>query len=121
MSVVQLPTEVEVSPEEQAIKEAMKKLTKLFTSLSHPVRLQIVMYLSDNGPKAPVDMAKPLGIALGVLAYHVRELDKMGMIELKQETRVRGAVKHTYKLTTKGRRTVKLMKEWALARAAVTN
>lgn len=119
MSVTEATTEV--SPEDQAVKEALKKITKLFTSLSHPLRLKIVLHLSDNGPQAPVDMARPLDVTLGTVAYHVRELEKMGMIELKEESRVRGAVKHTYKLTTKGRRTVKLLKEWAIARASLSN
>jgi len=114
MSTIEAPTEV--SPEDEAVKDALAKIAKLFTDLSHPTRLKIVMYIEEYGPTAPVEMAIPLKTSLGSIAYHVRTLEKMGLIELKEEARVRGAVKHTYKLSRSGRRTVKLLKEWALAR-----
>lgn len=107
----------EVSPEERAVKDALKKITKLFESMSHPTRLRIIMHLDEHGASSPNKIRLALGESLGTVAYHVRILVKMRMIELKKETRVRGAVEHHYKLTTRGRRSVKLMKEWAIARA----
>jgi len=115
MSTIEAPTEV--SPEDEAVKDALKKIAKLFTDLSHPMRLKIVLLIAEQGPTAPKDMWKPLNSTLGTVAYHVRELEKMGLIVLHREDRVRGAVKHTYKLTARGRNTVKLMKEWAVARS----
>lgn len=43
-----------------------------------------------------------LGATLGTIAYHFRWLDQRGMIELVDETRVRGAVEHHYAITQAG-------------------
>jgi hypothetical protein len=36
-------------------------------------------------------------MSLGVIAYHVRTLHELGLLELVEETRVRGAVQHHYR------------------------
>src|SRR4051794_16542179 len=45
----------------------------------------------------PVELASWLGARLGTVAYHVRTLHEFGLIELVDETRVRGAVAHHYR------------------------
>src|SRR4051794_13826999 len=112
MSVIEAQTEV--SPEDRAVKDGLKQITKIFETLMHPLRLKVIVYLDEHGTGAPVDMYKALDTTLGSLAYHVRTLEQKGLIVLKEESRVRGAVKHTYKLTTKGKRTMKLMRAWAV-------
>src|SRR3954462_4102265 len=46
---------------------------------------------------SPVELADWLGARLGTVAYHVRTLHELGLIELVDETRVRGAVAHHYR------------------------
>jgi DNA-binding transcriptional ArsR family regulator len=65
-------------------------------ALSHPLRVRILALL-DERPASPVELAGWLGAALGTTAYHVRTLERMGLIELIRETRVRGAIEHTYR------------------------
>jgi DNA-binding transcriptional ArsR family regulator len=72
-------------------------------AMSHPLRVRILALLEER-TASPVELAGWLGATLGTTAYHVRTLERMGLIELVQETRVRGAVEHHYR--SKGRPTV---------------
>ena len=65
-------------------------------ALSHPLRVRILAML-DERTASPVELAGWLGSSLGTVAYHVRTLERMGLIELVHETRVRGAVEHHYR------------------------
>jgi DNA-binding transcriptional ArsR family regulator len=65
-------------------------------AMSHPVRVRIMAMLSER-KASPNELAQWLGTTLGATAYHVRTLHKLGLIELVDETRVRGAVEHHYK------------------------
>ena len=65
-------------------------------AMSHPLRVRILALL-DERPASPVELARWLGASLGTTAYHVRTLERMGLIELIRETRVRGAVEHHYR------------------------
>ena len=114
LAVVETPTPEEIEARE--VKDALTKITKLFTDLTHPTRVAILGYIKENGPQAPVDMYKDLGMSLGTVAYHVRILtERLGMLELKSEDRVRGAVKHTYRLSTRGRRVLRVAENAAKA------
>src|SRR3954465_15303852 len=65
-------------------------------ALSHPLRVRILAML--QGRRAPpVELAAWLGSRLGTVAYHVRTLHELDLIELVDETRVRGAVAHHYR------------------------
>lgn len=64
--------------------------------MSHPLRVRILALL-DERAASPVELARWLGAALGTTAYHVRTLERIGLIELVRETRVRGAVEHHYR------------------------
>jgi DNA-binding transcriptional ArsR family regulator len=48
-------------------------------------------------PASPAELATRLDAALGTVAYHVRILRGVGLIELVSERRVRGAVEHYYR------------------------
>jgi len=65
-------------------------------AMSHPLRVRILALL-DERTASPVELAGRLGATLGTTAYHVRTLERMGLIELVRETRVRGAVEHHYR------------------------
>ncbi len=65
-------------------------------AMSHPLRVRILAML-DERQASPNQLAGWLGASLGTVAYHVRTLLQLGMIELVDETRVRGAVEHHYR------------------------
>src|SRR3954447_24782002 len=64
--------------------------------MSHPLRVRILAML-DERTASPVELAGWLGSSLGTVAYHVRTLERLGLVELVHETRVRGAVEHHYR------------------------
>jgi DNA-binding transcriptional ArsR family regulator len=65
-------------------------------AMSHPLRVRILALL-DERTASPVELAGWLGATLGTVAYHVRTLERIGLIELVHHTRVRGAVEHHYR------------------------
>jgi DNA-binding transcriptional ArsR family regulator len=67
-------------------------------AMSHPLRVRILAML-DERMASPNQLAGWLGATLGTTAYHVRVLEQLGLIELADETRVRGAVEHHYRAT----------------------
>jgi DNA-binding transcriptional ArsR family regulator len=69
-------------------------------AVSHPLRVRILAML-DERKASPNQLAGWLGASLGTVAYHVRTLQQLGLIELVDETRVRGAVEHHYRATAR--------------------
>ena len=65
-------------------------------AMSHPLRVRILAML-DERTASPVELAGWLGAGLGTVAYHVRTLERIGLVELVHESRVRGAVEHHYR------------------------
>jgi DNA-binding transcriptional ArsR family regulator len=65
-------------------------------AMRHPLRVRILAML-DERKASPNELAGWLGASLGTVAYHVRTLEQLGLIELVDETRVRGAVEHHYR------------------------
>jgi DNA-binding transcriptional ArsR family regulator len=65
-------------------------------AMSHPLRVRILALL-DERRASPVELADVLEASLGTVSYHVRTLHQLGLIELVDETRVRGAVEHHYR------------------------
>jgi DNA-binding transcriptional ArsR family regulator len=65
-------------------------------AMSHPSRVRILAML-DERKASPNPLAGWLGASLGTVAYHVRTLEQLGLIELVDETRVPGAVEHHYR------------------------
>jgi DNA-binding transcriptional ArsR family regulator len=65
-------------------------------AMSHPLRVRILAML-EEGTASPNQLAKWLQQPLGTVAYHVRTLERLGLIELASERRVRGAVEHLYR------------------------
>ena len=79
----------------------MKKITQLddpryVKALSHPLRVRILAILEER-TASPVQLAEQLGASLGVVSYHVRTLERLGLIKLVRTNPVRGAVEHHYR------------------------
>ena len=79
----------------------MKKITRLddpryVKALSHPLRVRILAILEER-TASPVQLAEQLGASLGVVSYHVRTLERLGLIKLVRTNPVRGAVEHHYR------------------------
>jgi DNA-binding transcriptional ArsR family regulator len=70
---------------------------KLLASLAHPARRAALAAIADH-PSSPDDIAEATDLRLGTVAYHVRALHDAGLIVLDHEERIRGAVKHVYRL-----------------------
>jgi DNA-binding transcriptional ArsR family regulator len=65
-------------------------------AMSHPLRVRILAMLQER-TATPVQLSEWLGARLGTVAYHVRTLHRAGLVDLVDETRVRGAVAHHYR------------------------
>ncbi len=65
-------------------------------AMSHPLRVRILAVLEQR-TASPNELAQAMGATLGTVAYHVRHLANLGLIELVKETPRRGAVEHHYR------------------------
>jgi DNA-binding transcriptional ArsR family regulator len=68
-------------------------------AISHPLRVRILALLQER-TASPVELARWLHATVGTVAYHVRTLRALGLIELVSETRVRGGLAHHYRART---------------------
>jgi hypothetical protein len=74
--------------------------------LGHPIRVRILEILNE-GPKSPSqfveeglvpkEMYRSYPQALSLAAYHFRELEKAGCLEIAESIQRRGAVEHIYR------------------------
>lgn len=71
---------------------------RLVRSVAHPLRIKILEALTDH-VTSPNTIAERLEADLSGVAYHTRELDRLGALELVDTGRVRGAIEHFYKAT----------------------
>jgi DNA-binding transcriptional ArsR family regulator len=71
---------------------------RLVRSVAHPLRIKILEALTDH-VASPNALAERLESDLSGIAYHTRELDRLGALELVDTGRVRGAIEHFYKAT----------------------
>jgi len=72
----------------------------LLKALSHPVRARALTALNQR-VASPSELASEQGKAVGYVAYHVRVLHELGMIELVNTRQVRGATEHFYRSTAR--------------------
>ena len=68
----------------------------LVSALSHPLRVHILDALSEASA-SPSDLAREVGLSVNYVAYHVKELEKLGYIELVKTEPRRGTVEHYYR------------------------
>jgi hypothetical protein len=71
---------------------------RLVRSVAHPLRIRILEALTDH-VSSPNALADRLETDLSGVAYHTRELDRLGALELVDTGQVRGAIEHFYKAT----------------------
>jgi DNA-binding transcriptional ArsR family regulator len=71
---------------------------RLVRSVAHPLRIKILEALTDH-VASPNTIADRIEADLSSVAYHTRELDRLGALELVDTGRVRGAIEHFYKAT----------------------
>jgi DNA-binding transcriptional ArsR family regulator len=76
--------------------------------VAHPLRVQALSVLSERAA-SPKELAAELGSPVGNISYHVRELEQVGLIELVDEKKRRGAVEHFYRAIA---RPLLSAKEW---------
>jgi len=65
-------------------------------AIRHPLRARILAILDERTASA-VEISRELRAELGVVAYHVRTLHRLELIELVRETPVRGAVQRHFR------------------------
>jgi hypothetical protein len=73
---------------------------RLARAIGHPIRVEILVEV-DRAPMSPNEFAKRSGHALATVAYHFRELQKCGCLEVIDEVPRRGATEHFYEVTTR--------------------
>src|ERR1700733_994955 len=79
-----------------ATKQSGALESTLGAIVAHPLRAKCLTILSDR-TASPTELAKDLNEDVGNVSYHVKQLLKMGAIELAGERPVRGAVEHFYR------------------------
>lgn len=65
-------------------------------AMSHPLRVRMLALLGER-TMSPNELSRVLDVPLGTAAYHVRTLERLGLVRLVKETRVRGAIEHHYR------------------------
>jgi len=71
-------------------------------ALAHPLRVRILAILEER-PGSPVELSRLLDVSLGVVSYHVRTLDDLGLLKLIRTTQRRGAIEHHYRAVARPR------------------
>ena len=79
----------------------MKPITEIddpryVKALAHPLRIRILAMLADHSA-SPVQLSSRLDATLGTVAYHVRTLHSLGLVELVDTRQRRGATEHYYR------------------------
>jgi DNA-binding transcriptional ArsR family regulator len=69
---------------------------RLVRALSHPLRVRILSILDERTSSA-VEISRDLRADIGVVAYHIRTLHRLGLLELVRETPRRGAIQRFYR------------------------
>jgi DNA-binding transcriptional ArsR family regulator len=72
------------------------RAARLAKAFSHPLRPRLLFAL-DQAPASPSQLAARLGERLERVAYHMKRLEALGLIEVVSTYRVRGGVGHVYR------------------------
>jgi DNA-binding transcriptional ArsR family regulator len=76
---------LEKSPQEVLVK-----------ALNHPVRVKALTILTER-TASPKEISAEIEVPLSNVSYHVRVLDELGLVEIREEESVRGSVAHFYR------------------------
>lgn len=77
--------QLEKSPQEVLVK-----------ALNHPVRVKALTILTER-TASPKEISAEIEVPLSNVSYHVRVLDELGLVEIREEESVRGSVAHFYR------------------------
>jgi DNA-binding transcriptional ArsR family regulator len=69
---------------------------RIVKGLAHPLRIHILRVLQER-VASPSEIAARSDASLGTISYHVRYLERVGLIELTSTKARRGAVEHYYR------------------------
>jgi DNA-binding transcriptional ArsR family regulator len=69
---------------------------ELVKVLAHPARVQ-ALHILNQRVASPKELAFEIGIPVGRMAYHIRELAKVGWVDLVRTEQRRGATEHHYR------------------------
>ncbi len=74
---------------------------RLLQILRHPLRKQLLRrYVEATTPLGPKELAAVTRKPIPGVSYHVRELARLGAIEVVEEEKRRGSVAHFYEATS---------------------
>lgn len=68
----------------------------LVKALNHPVRVKALTILTER-TASPKEISAEIEVPLSNVSYHVRVLDELGLVEIREEESVRGSVAHFYR------------------------
>lgn len=88
------------SPEQTKRRNRRGESPDFVAAINHPLRVQLLTILTIR-EASPSEIAKELEEELGVVNYHARRLEKLGMVEIVRERPVRGSTEHFYKATAR--------------------
>src|SRR4029079_5983712 len=89
-----------MSPLRRSQQTPVKPITEIddpryVKALAHPLRIRILAMLADHSA-SPVQLSSKLDATLGTVAYHVRTLHSLGLVELVDTRPRRGETEHYY-------------------------
>jgi DNA-binding transcriptional ArsR family regulator len=73
----------------------------------HPLRIAVLLRLEKVPTASPKELSEHFEAALGVVSYHVNELNNVEAIELIRTEPRRGAAEHFYAINDYGRTTLR--------------
>lgn len=72
-------------------------MQRIVQTLNHPLRRRLICFaVAEGEPVSPASASRGLEEKLSNVTYHVKELSKAGVLELRFTRPVRGAVEHFY-------------------------
>lgn len=76
------PYEQGAAPYEKLPGEALNEMdARAMKAFAHPLRMAMYTYLSDRGAATSTTLAQYLGESTGQTSYHLRQLEKHGLVE----------------------------------------
>ena len=65
----------------------INKAVQALTSLAHPSRLEVFLLLVSTGRLCAGDLAERMGLPRPTLSFHLKELNRAGLIEAERKGR----------------------------------
>ncbi|HET7574060.1 MAG TPA: winged helix-turn-helix domain-containing protein [Solirubrobacterales bacterium] len=79
-------------------QETQERGHQLMRALAHPHRVE-ALHILNRRMASPKELSAAVDCSVSAMAYHVRELEKAGMVELVREEPRRGSTEHFYRGT----------------------